>query len=624
MSLLESINSPSDLRKLEIKQLPKLAQEIREFMLDAVSKHGGHLAPSLGAVELTIALHYCYDTPEDKLVWDVGHQAYAHKILTGRRDKFSTLRQYGGISGFPRTTESEYDAFSVGHASTSISAALGIAKARDIKKDKYNVAAIIGDGSISAGLAFEGLNNLGISSTNMTVVLNDNEMSIAKNVGALSRYLTRIITDKRYNKLKSDVWELLGSLSDVGKKIRSQVTSVNETIKHFLTSGKFFEDIGIRYIGPVDGHSIKELIDVFKFAKESKAGPILIHALTKKGKGYSPAEVDAIKYHGIGKFSKATGSVSSSGSLPSFSDVFGKALVEIAEKNSSIVAITAAMPDGTGLQYFRDKFPERLFDVGIAEGHAVTFAAGLAHQGLKPVVTIYSTFLQRAYDHIIHDVALDNLDVLFCIDRAGIVGNDGPTHHGSFDLSYIRTVPGATIMAPSDEQELRNMLFTAINKVKGPVFIRYPRGIGRGKGFDEPMTEIPLYKPNTLQKGKQCVILSIGDCCQAAEKACEILQEDKIKPTLIDARFAKPLDKDFYQEIFNNYKYIITLENNSLIGGFGTAILELASMQNKQQKILCLGYPDEFVTHGNTKKLLEELGLSPEGIAEQIKEFMNK
>jgi 1-deoxy-D-xylulose-5-phosphate synthase len=624
VSLLEKINFPSDLRKLEIKQLDKLAMEIREFMLDTVSKKGGHLAPSLGAVEIALALHYCFNTPVDKLVWDVGHQAYAHKIITGRRNKFNTLRQYGGISGFPRTTESDYDAVSTGHASTSISAALGIAKARDIRKKDFNVVAVIGDGSISAGLAFEGLNNLGISSTNMTVVLNDNEMSIARNVGALSKYLTRIITDKRYNKLKTDIWELLGSLSNVGKKIRSQVTNLNEAIKHFITPGKFFEDIGIRYIGPVDGHNIRELIDVFKFAKESKSGPILIHALTKKGKGYSFAEVDATKYHGIGKFSKATGSVTSSGSLPSYSDVFGKALVEIAEQESNIVAITAAMPDGTGLQYFRDRFPERLFDVGIAEGHAVTFAAGLARQGVKPVVTIYSTFLQRAFDHIIHDVALDNLDVLFCLDRAGIVGADGPTHHGSFDLSYLRTVPGATIMAPSDEQELRNMLYTAIHDVKGPVFIRYPRGIGRGKGYDEPMEKIPLYQPRIIRKGKQCAILSIGSCLQTAETACDTLEKKKIKPTLVDARFAKPLDEEFYLEIFNTYKYIITLENNARIGGFGTGIMELASTHNKQPNIVCLGYPDEFVPHGSNEKLLKEMKLSPEDVAKKVKELINK
>ncbi len=623
MSLLESINSPDDLRKLKKKQLKQLAKEIREFMLDTVSKCGGHLAPSLGAVELAIALHYCYNTPEDKLIWDVGHQAYPHKIITGRRESFHTLRQFGGISGFPRVSESEYDAASTGHASTSISLGLGIAKARDLKKEEFNVVAIIGDGAISGGLAFEGLNNLGTQSTNMTVILNDNEMSISRNVGALSRYLTRIITDKRYNKLKSDVWELLGTLSDVGKKIRDLVHNVDDAVKHLLTPGKFFEDIGIRYIGPVDGHNINDLIDVFNFAKHSEAGPMLIHVLTKKGKGYSFAENDATKYHGIGKFSKITGDVASgSSSIPSYSDVFGKALVEIAEKQEDVVAITAAMPDGTGLKYFLDKLPDRFFDVGIAEGHAVTFAAGLALHGLKPVVAIYSTFLQRAYDHVIQDVALDKLNVVFCLDRAGIVGNDGPTHHGTFDISYLRTIPGATIMAPRNESELRNMLFTAVNHIDGPVFIRYPRGKGPGIGINDPMKKIPLFQPETVIKGKQCAILSLGDYCHIAEKACDILAKNGVKPTLINARFAKPLDNKFYKKLFSKHPYIITLESNTLAGGFGSAILECISQLGQENKVLNLGYPDEFIPHGSTEKLLENLKLTPEAIAEKIQAIL--
>lgn len=623
MNLLESINSPDDLRKMDKKQLPQLADEIREFIIDIVSKYGGHLAPSLGAVELAIALHYCYNTPEDKLIWDVGHQAYAHKILTGRRKIFNTLRQYGGVSGFPRTSESEYDAASTGHASTSISVGLGIAKARDILGKNFHVVSIIGDGSISGGLAFEGLNNLGTLSTNMTIILNDNEMSISRNVGALSRYLTRIITDKRYNKLKTDVWELLGHMSNVGIKIRSLVHDIDDAVKHFLTPGKFFEDIGIRYIGPIDGHNISDLIGVLKFAKQTASGPILIHVLTKKGKGYSFAENDATKFHGIGKFSKINGKTSKSkSSSPSYSDIFGKALVEIAKNEKDIVAITAAMPDGTGLQYFRDTFPERFFDVGIAEGHAVTFSAGLALQGLKPVVTIYSTFLQRAFDHVIHDVALDKLNVVFCMDRAGIVGNDGPTHHGTFDLSYLRAIPGATIMAPSNESELRNMLYTALKNIKGPVFIRYPRGSGPGIGINEPMTAIPLHQPNITRSGKRCAIVAIGEYHQSAEKACTILEKDNISPALVDARFVKPLDGEFYSKLFKDYSHIITLESNSLRGGFGSAILELASEQNQKTKILNLGYPDEFITHGSNKKLLKELKLSPEDIAEKIKEFL--
>lgn len=623
MSLLENINSPNDLKKLEIKQLSQLAAEIREFMIDDVSKSGGHLAPSLGVVELTLALHYCYNAPVDKILWDVGHQTYTHKIITGRRDKFNTLRQYEGISGFPRVKESEYDTTSTGHASTSISSALGIAKARDIKNESYHVIAVIGDGSLSGGLAFEGLNNLGIHSTDMTVILNDNEMSIAKNVGALSRYLTRIITDKHFNKIKSDVWELLGNMSNVGKKIRSMVHNIDDMLKRLVTPGKFFEDMGIRYVGPIDGHNINELIGVFKFAQQSPPGPLLIHALTKKGKGYSFAENNATKYHGIGKFSINTGNVTTSSStIPSYSEIFGKALIEIAKKQDNIVAITAAMPDSTGLGYFKKKFPKRFFDVGIAEGHAVTFAAGLAHQGLKPVVAIYSTFLQRAYDQLIHDVALDNLNIVFCIDRAGLVGDDGPTHHGTMDISFLRAIPGVVIMAPSNEVELRNMLFTAIKYIDGPTFIRYPRGTGRGLKFKDSMQKIPLFKPSIISEGKECAILSLGDYIKYVEKACKILKTDSIKPTLIDARYAKPLDKEFYLKIFKKYSYIITVESNSIKGGFGSAILELAAEFKINTKILTIGYPDTFVTHGNTNKLLELLKLTPESIAKKIKKFI--
>lgn len=624
MSLLEPIHTPADLRRLQKQQLPELATEIREFMLDTVSKCGGHLAPSLGAVELAIALHYCYNTPQDKLIWDVGHQAYAHKILTGRREQFHTLRQYGGISGFPRASESEYDPVTSGHASTSISTALGIAKARDILKQNFNVIAVIGDGSLSGGLAFEGLNNLGsASSTKMTVVLNDNEMSISRNVGALSRYLTRILTDKRYNKLKSEVWELLGGMSNVGKKLRTLMHSVDDGLKHMLTPGKFFEDIGLRYIGPVDGHNINDLIDVLNFAKQEELKPVLIHVLTKKGKGYKFAEIDATKYHGIGKFSKQTGDIDSSRNKnPSYSEVFGKALAEIAQDHKEVVAITAAMPDGTGLNFFGDRFPDRLFDVGIAEGHAVTFAAGLARQGIKPVVAIYSTFLQRAYDQIIHDVALDNLHVVFCIDRAGIVGNDGPTHHGTFDISFLRTVPGATIMAPGDEAELRNMLYTALTDCKGPVFIRYPRGSCPGTRFNEPFITIPLYEPRLVHKGKQCALLCLGDYFSIAQQAHALLEEQKIKISLVSARFAKPLDINFYKKLFDKYPHIVTLESNTCCGGYGSAVLELAASLNHPVKITAIGYPDEFIPHGNTDILLKELKITPEILAKRIEKLI--
>ncbi|HON11277.1 MAG TPA: 1-deoxy-D-xylulose-5-phosphate synthase, partial [Chitinispirillaceae bacterium] len=481
--LLDTVDSPADLKKLPIEKLPQLAEEIREFMIETISHTGGHLASSLGVIELTIALHYCYDTPDDKLVWDVGHQAYAHKILTGRKDRFNTIRQYGGLSGFPRLSESEYDALSAGHASTSISAALGMAAGRDVQKQKHSVVAVIGDGSLGGGLALEGLNNLGSMATNMTVVLNDNEMSISKNVGALSRYLTRVLTDKRYNKIKSEIWELLGG-SNVGKSIRGIVSNLDYTIKNILVPGKLFEDMGLRYLGPIDGHNIAEMIEVFRSIRNFSPIPTLVHVITKKGKGYGFAENDATKYHGIGSFSKLTGDViKKPGQVSSYSDVFGKTIVEMASSRPDLVAITAAMRDGTKLTEFSKTYPDRFFDVGIAEQHAVTFAAGLALKGLRPVVALYSTFLQRAFDQVIHDVALDNLHVIFCIDRAGLVGDDGPTHHGAFDISFLRSIPGVTIMAPRDVNQLRKMMYTAVDCLKGPVFIRYPKAGIEGTGI---------------------------------------------------------------------------------------------------------------------------------------------
>ncbi len=623
MSLLETIQSPLDLRNLPTEKLPDLAAEIRDFMIDIVSRQGGHLASSLGAVELAIALHYCYNTPEDKILWDVGHQAYAHKILTGRREQMNGIRQEGGLSGFPRTVESDYDALSVGHASTSISAALGYAIGRDLKKQKHSVVAVIGDGSLSGGLALEGLNNAGSQATNLTVVLNDNRMSISKNVGALSRYLTRVITDRRFNKLKSDVYELLGHMSDVGKRIRSLVHNVDDTLKHIVIPGKLFEDMGLRYLGPIDGHNLSEMIEVFRFARSSTEGPVLLHVITKKGKGYTFAENDATKYHGIGKFSRDTGNVlSGAKKAPSYSEIFGKTLVEIGQKRKDVVAITAAMPDGTGLSHFRDAFPDRFHDVGIAEEHAVTFAAGLALAGLRPVVALYSTFLQRAYDQLIHDVALDNLNVVFGIDRAGIVGEDGPTHHGVFDLSFLRTIPNVTIMAPRNEAELRNMLYTAIHHLSGPVFIRYPRGAGVGVELHKAFTAVDLYRPAVVHEGKECAVVAIGDCWQLGENAAKLLRAKGIDAAYIDARFAKPLDTDFYAALFKSYSHIITLEGNSQAGGFGSAILELAARSEHNPRILPLGYPDAFIQHGALRYLLEQMKLTPEHIANHVVRFL--
>jgi 1-deoxy-D-xylulose-5-phosphate synthase len=624
MSLLDSIKDPSDLRKLPEAQLPQLAAEIRERMIDCVSQCGGHLASGLGVVELTVVLHYCYNTPIDKIVWDVGHQAYAHKILTGRNELFSTLRQFGGLSGFPRINESEYDPMSAGHASTAISAGLGLAIGRDLLKQKHHVVAVVGDGALSGGLAFEGMNNLGMqAATNMTIVLNDNEMSISHNVGAMSRYLTRVITDRRYNKIKDDVWELLGHLSDVGKRVRGLMHSLDEALKHFVIPGKLFEDMGLRYLGPVDGHNIPEMMEVFRYLRDSSRGPVLVHLLTKKGKGYTFAENDSRKFHGVGSFSPKTGAPeSSTARAPTNSEIFGRSLVELAETNSDIVAITAAMPDGTGLTRFQERFPDRFFDVGIAEEHAVTFAAGLAAKGLKPVVALYSTFLQRAYDQIIHDIALDSLHVVFCIDRAGLVGDDGPTHHGMFDLSFLRTVPNVTIMAPSNGAELKAMLFTALLELKGPVFIRYPRGAAA-----EPVSgsEIPPIADNqfvVVDKGEACALIAAGEMVETGRRVRAALRDKGINATLINARFIKPLNSQAYRQLFSEYRHIVTLEANSLSGGFGSGVLELAAESPNPPNVLRLGLPDQFIPHGNVEILLKELGLDTESITNKVMDFL--
>ncbi|NLL15161.1 MAG: 1-deoxy-D-xylulose-5-phosphate synthase [Fibrobacter sp.] len=620
-TLLETINSPADLKKLPIEKLPQLASEIRDFMIEVVSHTGGHLAPSLGTVELTLALHYCFNSPEDKLIWDVGHQAYCHKIITGRKDRFNTLRQFNGISGFPRTSESEHDILSVGHASTSISGALGFAMGRDILQKKQSVIAIIGDGALTGGLALEGLNNLGSKNTSMTVILNDNEMSISRNVGALSRYLTRVITDKRYTRIKSEIWGLLGG-SNVGKSIRSIMRGIDDALKHLVIPGKLFEDMGLRYLGPIDGHNIPEMIEVFNSIKNLPS-PQLVHIVTRKGKGYSFAEKDAIKYHGISCFSRDTGEVTkASGKPPTYSEIFGRTMIELASKRSDIVAITAAMPDGTKLTQFSKEFPDRFFDVGIAEGHAVTFAAGLAHQGLRPVIAVYSTFVQRAFDQIMHDVALDKLNVVICLDRAGLVGDDGPTHHGMFDLSFLRSVPGLTIMAPRDENQLRNMLYTAVNSINGPVCIRYPRGCGLGVPIDNEF-QIVSPVPEVIRQGQNLAIVSIGDFFSIANSVCENLTQLGYNPTLVDARFAKPLNIEFYTQLFSTHHHIITMENNTITGGFGSAVLELAhTLDIELPRFLRIGLPDEFVCHGDNQLIFRELKLDKDSLTERISNFV--
>ncbi len=620
--LLDKINSPEDLKEFSVPELANLAKELREFIITNISQTGGHLAPSLGVVELTLVLHYLFDSPRDKIIWDVGHQAYVHKILTGRKDRFSTIRQLDGISGFPKILESEHDHFGTGHASTSISAALGMACARDLAGEDYNVMAVIGDGALTGGLALEGMNNTGASGKNMIVILNDNEMSISKNVGAFANYLTTLITTQSYNKLKNEVWQITGKLSTLGAKIRNVVGRVDESLKSILVPGLLFERLGFRYFGPIDGHNISRLIRVLKLVKTLE-GPMLVHVVTRKGKGYEPAEKNAPVFHGLGAFNKETGKTVKKSDIPAYNKVFGTSLAEYGADNNKIVAITAAMALGTGLNYFADKFPERFFDVGIAEGHAATFAAGLASQGYKPVVALYSSFLQRAYDSVIHDAALQKLPVVFGIDRAGLVGDDGPTHHGVFDLSYLRVVPNLVVMAPKDEFELKRMLFTALKYEKGPIAMRYPRGSGIGISLDSPVKEIKIGKSEIVVMGKDVLIIGIGPVVYNALKAREILSESNIDVQVVNARFVKPLDEALLKKMFQKFNLIITLEDNAIQGGMGSAIGELLLQTTNTDVVLHkIGIPDKFVEQGTLAELYEQVGLDVNGIVKVVKEKM--
>jgi 1-deoxy-D-xylulose-5-phosphate synthase len=617
---LEQINSPQDLKRVPLDALDKLAGEIREEIIGVVSKNGGHLASNLGVVELTLALHRVFDSPRDKIVWDVGHQCYTHKLLTGRRERFDTLRKYKGLSGFPNRQESDHDHFIVGHASTAISTALGIASGRDVRGDRSWVIAVVGDGALTGGMALEGLNNAGASGKNLIVVLNDNTMSISKNVGALSRYLTDLLTDEKYNKLKAEVWELVGRFKR-RDKIRSMVSKVEESVKGLLVPGIVFEKLGFRYLGPVDGHDIGGLIRILEQLKGFK-GPVLLHVLTRKGKGYKPAEEDAPRFHGIGSFDKVTGNSNGKTGGPNYTDVFGKTLVELARQDEKIVAITAAMTLGTGLVDFVRTFPNRFYDVGIAEQHGVTFASGLASQGLKPVFAVYSTFLQRAFDQTIHDVALQNLPVVLAIDRAGLVGADGPTHHGAFDLSYLRPVPNWVIMAPKDGSELRNMLHTAVHWDRGPVAIRYPRSAipDELKSGFEPI-EVGSWE--TLCKGSHLAILAVGSMVYPALRASSRLQQEGIEAEVINARFVKPLDERMLDSVFGRFDKIITVEENALSGGFGSAVLEFAEARGiTNLSIKRLGIPDKFIEHGARDRLLADLGLDEDGIIRAVRSTM--
>lgn len=610
---LEQINSPADLKKLSIPEMKKLAEEMRQEIVYRVSKNGGHLASNLGVVELTIALHYVFNSPVDKIVWDVGHQSYSHKLITGRYEKFSSLRKYKGISGFPRRDESEHDAFSTGHSSTSISAALGIIEGRTKNKKDFKVIAVIGDGAMTAGLALEGLNNAGDLKKDLIVILNDNEMSISPNVGALSAYLNRILTGERFQKFKKETKSFLEGIPKLGGKAAKIAQKTEEMLKGLFLPGILFEELGFNYVGPIDGHNIEHLIDTFKRIKASSS-PVLIHVITKKGKGYEFSEKNPSLFHGIGPFKLETGTPIA-GTALTYSEVFGDALTELAKKDDRIIAVTAAMKEGTGLEYFAKKYPERLYDVGIAEPHAVTFSAGLATQGLKPVVAIYSTFLQRAYDEILHDVCLQNLHVVFAIDRAGIVGDDGPTHNGTFDLSYLRHIPNLVVMAPKDDIELRYMLGLALNH-NGPVAIRYPRGkilpqIRNPKLIDD----FKIGEAEILKDGKDVALIALGNTVYPSLQAAERLEKEGTSTMVINARFVKPLDRNLISSVAAMVPRIITIEENVLQGGFGSAIVEfLNKIEIPHIKVKRIGLPDIFIEQGSQDELRKIYGLDEEGI----------
>ena len=622
---MDSINSPKDLQNLSEEGLASLCSEIRSLIIKVVAKNGGHLAPNLGVVELTVALHKVFHTPEDKIVWDVGHQAYIHKILTGRKKEFPTLRLYKGLSGFPKPCESPHDAFGTGHSSTSISAALGYACARDVKGEDYNVVAVIGDGALTGGEALEALNNAGDQHKKLLVVLNDNEMSISKNVGALSEYLSDIRTNPNYNKVKSEAENLLKSIPSIGDKVATAAARLKDSMKYFLVPGMFFEDLGFKYFGPVDGHNIPALVELFEKAKTID-DPVIIHVITKKGKGYAPAELNPNKFHGTGPFDLATGKKVVVGNPPqTYTQSFSKALVTLAEENKDIVAITAAMPDGTGLTDFAKKYPHRFFDVAIAEQHAVTLAAGMACGGLKPVVALYSTFAQRAFDQILHDVCIQKLPVVLCFDRAGLVGDDGYTHHGVFDYSYLNMMPNMTIMAPKDENELRHMLCTAM-EFNGPVSLRYPRGSGLGVDCSEPMHSLPIGKGEVLKEGKDLYFWAIGSMVDTALKTAEILEQKGIQAGVVNARFVKPLDEELLAATAKETGCIVTLEENVVKGGFGEAVLSVLNSRQllKTTKVLNLGIPDLFVPQGDKKLLIRDLQLDPASVAISVQKELEQ
>ncbi|UFJ42905.1 1-deoxy-D-xylulose-5-phosphate synthase [Brevibacillus humidisoli] len=618
--LLETIHSPADLKKLSMAQLHQLAAEIRDFLVENLAATGGHLASNLGVVELTLVLHYLFDSPQDKLIWDVGHQAYVHKILTGRSDQFPTLRQYKGLCGFPKMSESPHDVWETGHSSTSLSAAMGMATARDLKGEKNHVVAIIGDGALTGGMALEAMNHIGDEGKNVIVVLNDNEMSIAPNVGALHNYLGKLRTGHNYRWAKDELEHLLKAIPAVGGKLAHWAERLKDSMKYLLVSGVLFEELGFTYIGPIDGHNLELLHDAMRTAAQTK-GPTLVHAITKKGKGYAPAEADSFKWHGIGTYKIESGEeIKSKPKAPSYSSVFANTMIKLTEEDSRVVAVTPAMPGGSGLVKYAEVFPERMFDVGIAEQHACTFAAGLATQGLKPVFAVYSTFLQRAYDQLVHDVARQKLNVIFAIDRAGLVGADGETHQGAYDIAFMRAIPNMVMMAPKDENEMQHMMKTAVAYDDGPIAFRYPRGNGLGVPMDEQLQVLPIGKAEIIQQGHGVAILSFGHVFDLAEKAVDLLKADGISPMLVNARFCKPLDEELLISLAQSGYDLVTVEEGCISGGFGSAVLEfLAQAGYRHTVVECIGIPDYFVEHGSVKEQRQEIGLTAEAIATKVR-----
>jgi 1-deoxy-D-xylulose-5-phosphate synthase len=625
--LLTSINSPADLKPLSREQLHQLCNELRQYIIDVVSVHGGHFAASLGVVELTVALHYIYNTPYDQLVWDVGHQAYGHKILTGRRNEFHTNRKYNGLSGFPKRSESEYDTFGVGHSSTSISAALGMAMAAKYKGENRKSVAVIGDGALTAGLAFEGMNHAGVADSDVLIILNDNCMSIDPNVGALKEYLTDITTSHTYNRLKDDIWKALGKLP-VGKNFtREMASKLEHSIKGFVNkSSNLFESLKLRYFGPIDGNNITKLVDTLQDLKKIP-GPKLLHVITVKGKGYALAEKEQTLWHAPGLFDKITGEIYKKKydipQPPKYQDVFGHTIIELAEKNNRIFGVTPAMPSGSSLKFMMDKMPDRAFDVGICEQHAVTLSAGMATQGMRVFCNIYSSFMQRAYDQVVHDVAIQKLPVVFCLDRAGLVGEDGPTHHGAYDIAYMRCIPNMVISAPMNESELRNLMYTAqLETMEWPFVIRYPRGQGMLADWKTPFEEIQIGKGRKIKDGQDIAILTIGHPGNFATAAIRELKMDGLNPAHYDMRFVKPLDEVLLHEVFSKYDKVITVEDGTVTGGFGSAILEFMAQHNYKASVKILGIPDEIVEHGTPKELYRECAYDAQAIVETVRTMM--